>query len=91
MASTPVVSAAHRVTEQRILELLEQSRIDRPDEIQYGHGCLRLLWHSGRSRSSSTSTRGCRHERRGDRPAGGMQRALRAAIVPRTCRWAGVA
>jgi hypothetical protein len=45
MASTPVVSAAHRVTEQRILELLEQSRIDRPDEIQYGHGCLRLLWH----------------------------------------------
>ena len=31
--------------ERRILKLLEDAGLPAPDEVQYGHGCIRLLWH----------------------------------------------
>ena len=31
--------------ERRILKLLEDAGLPAPDEVQYGDGCIRLLWH----------------------------------------------
>jgi hypothetical protein len=31
--------------EVRMRELLEQEGLPEPDEIEYGHACIRLIWH----------------------------------------------
>jgi hypothetical protein len=31
--------------ERRFLKLLEDAGLPAPDEVQYGHECIRLLWH----------------------------------------------
>jgi hypothetical protein len=34
-----------QLAERRMLQLLEDSGLPLPDEVQYGEGCVRLLWH----------------------------------------------
>jgi hypothetical protein len=31
--------------ERRMLQLLDDQGLPRPDEIEYGERCIRLLWH----------------------------------------------
>jgi hypothetical protein len=31
--------------EQKMRALIEQSELPEPDEVEYGHGCIRLLWY----------------------------------------------
>ncbi len=33
-----------RAAEQEVRELLETSGLPMPDDIEYGHECIRLLW-----------------------------------------------
>ena len=31
--------------ERRMVELLDGAGLPPPDEVQYGHACVRMLWH----------------------------------------------
>jgi hypothetical protein len=31
--------------ERRMRELLDRAGLPEPDEVEYGHACIRLLWH----------------------------------------------
>jgi hypothetical protein len=33
------------LAENKMRELLEQSDLPQPDYVEYGYGCIRLLWH----------------------------------------------
>ncbi|MEA2146258.1 MAG: hypothetical protein QOG59_1845 [Solirubrobacteraceae bacterium] len=36
----------HKIAaEVKVRELLKQQDVPPPDEIEYGHACIRLLWH----------------------------------------------
>jgi hypothetical protein len=34
--------------ERRMKELLESAGLPQPDEIEYGHTCIRLYWHESK-------------------------------------------
>jgi hypothetical protein len=38
-------SPAHQAVDERMHALLEDAGLPAPDEVQYGHRCVRLLWH----------------------------------------------
>jgi hypothetical protein len=41
-----MASLAEKIrAEVRMRELLEEAGVPMPDEVEYGFGCVRLLWH----------------------------------------------
>jgi hypothetical protein len=44
--ASAVASLKQKIEAERTMrELLEQNRLPAPDEVEYGYGCIRLLFH----------------------------------------------